>query len=67
MTIFIKNTPKDEKTYTKAELDAMPKDQVINLMLKAVKISGTLVVRDKDGNIKYDKPELAGTYGEENL
>lgn len=56
-----------DETYTLAELKKMPKDQATNLLMKAVKISGTMVVRDKAGNIKYDKPELAGTYGEDKL
>lgn len=56
-----------EKTYTQEELEAMPPKQAANLIMTAVKISGTMVVRDKQGNIKYDRPELAGTYGEENL
>lgn len=57
----------DEKTYSKEDLEAMPPDQARNLLMKAIEITGTFVVRDKGGNIKYDKPELAGTYGEENL
>ena len=57
----------EERTYNKEELEAMPLKQVIDLILKAIKISGTMVVRDKGGNIKYDKPELAGTYGEDKL
>ena len=57
----------DEKTYTLDDLRDMPEDQAASLLMKAVKISGTIVVRDKDGNIKYDQPELAGTYGEDKL
>lgn len=57
----------DEVTYTQKELEAMPRAQAHSLILKAIKISGTMVVRDINGNIKYDKPELAGTYGEDKL
>jgi hypothetical protein len=56
-----------EVTYTQEELDAMPPEQVNNIMLHAFKIEGKAVVRDKDGNIKYDDETLKGTYGEENL
>lgn len=52
---------------SKAEIDAMTPEEFNQALMKAVKIEGTVVVRDKDGNIKYDNPELAGTYHEENL
>jgi hypothetical protein len=54
-------------TLTKRELDQMSPDELTNLLLKAHKVEATMVVRDKNGNIKYDRPELAGTYGEEHL
>lgn len=54
----------EERTFTKEELDAMPAEAANNIMMLATKIEGTVVVRDKDGNIKYDNPALAGTYGE---
>jgi hypothetical protein len=53
------------KTYTKEELDQMPSDEMINVMLKATKIEGKGVVRRADGTIKYDKPERKGAYGED--
>jgi len=34
---------------------------------KAVRISGTAVVRGKDGNARYDEPKRAGQYGERNI
>ena len=54
-------------TYSKDDLDAMPKEQVNNVMMLKPKIEGTGVVRRADGSIKYEDPSLAGTYGEENL
>lgn len=57
----------DTVQYTKEDLEAMPPAQARSLIMKAVKIEGTFVVRDKDGNIKYDDPSLKGTYGEDKL
>lgn len=54
-------------TFTKRELDAMTPEQLTSLLLKASKVEATCVVRRADGSIKYDRPELAGTYGEEYL
>ena len=54
-------------TFTKAELDAMSDEQLTNLLLKVSKVTATAVVRRADGSIKYDRPELAGQYGEEHL
>ncbi len=56
----------ETRTYTKEELDAMPEGALLELLLKATEITGTVLVRDKDGNPKYDDPSLAGTYGEAN-
>ncbi len=55
------------KTYTKEDLDAMPEEQRNNLMMLATKIEGVGVVKRADGSIKYDDPELEGSYGEEHL
>lgn len=52
---------------TKREIDAMSDEQLTNLLLKASKVEATCVVRRADGSIKYDRPELAGTYGEEHI
>lgn len=52
---------------TKRELDAMSDTELTNLLLKASKVEATCVVRRADGSIKYDRPELAGSYGEEYL
>lgn len=52
---------------TKRELDEMSTEQLTNLLLKASKVEATCVVRRTDGSIKYDRPELAGHYGEEHL
>lgn len=54
-------------TLTRAELDAMSREQISNLLLKATKVEATAVVRRADGSIRYDDPTLAGTYGEEHL
>lgn len=54
-------------TLTKDELDRMNPAELNALLLKAQKIEATAVVRRADGSIKYDQPELAGTYGEEHL
>ncbi len=53
------------KTYGPAELAAMTAEEFNDALLKAIKIEGKVLVRDKDGNPKYDDPSLAGTYGEE--
>lgn len=55
------------RTYTPEELAAMSRDDIARLLLRAVKIEATCVVRRADGSIKYDDPSLAGTYHEENL
>lgn len=57
----------EEKTYTKEELDQMPPADAINVLLKASKVEGSGVVRQADGTVKYDNPELAGTYGENEI
>lgn len=54
-------------TLSKREIDAMSDEQLTNLLLKASKVTATCVVRRADGSIKYDRPELAGQYGEEHL
>ena len=54
-----------EEKYTKEQLEKMSPAQMNNVFLRATKIQGTGVVRDKDGNIKYDNPESAGNYGEQ--
>jgi hypothetical protein len=54
-------------TLTKAQLDAMSRDDLSTLLLRAQRIEATAVVRDVHGNIKYDDPTLAGTYNEEHL
>lgn len=54
-------------TLSPAQIDAMDKDDFVNLLLKATKIEATCVVRRADGSVKYDDPSLAGTYHEENL
>lgn len=54
-------------TLTKAEIEAMPREQFTKLIMSAQKIEAKAVVMDRFGKVKYDRPELAGTYGEENL
>lgn len=54
-------------TLTKQQLDAMSTEQLTALILKAHKVQATFVVRRPDGTVKYDRPELAGTYGEEHI
>lgn len=54
-------------TLTREQIEAMPREQLSALLLAAHKVEATAVVRDIYGNIKYDRPELAGTYGEEYL
>lgn len=63
----IKN-PDGTLTYSAEEVAAMPVAEANALIRKAVKIEGTAVVKDKDtGKIRYDRPELAGSYGEDKL
>ena len=52
-------------TLNKQQLDKMNPDELCDLLLKAHKVSATAVVRRADGSVKYDNPQLAGTYGEE--
>lgn len=54
-------------TLTKAEIEAMPREQFTQLIMSAQKVEAKAVVIGRDGKVKYDRPELAGTYGEENL
>jgi hypothetical protein len=54
-------------TLTKAQIEAMPAAEFNRLIMAAQKIQGTAVVMDRFGNMKYDDPSLAGTYGEELL
>lgn len=54
-------------TLTKAQLDAMSRDELTTLLLRAHRVEATFVVRDVHGNIKYDDPTKAGTYHEETL
>lgn len=54
-------------TLNKQQLDRMSPDELCNLLLKAHEVKATAVVRRKDGSVKYDNPEFAGTYGEEFL
>lgn len=54
-------------TLTKKQLDGMNPEQLTNLLMRAQKVEATAVVVGKDGKIRYDKPELAGTYGEQYL
>jgi hypothetical protein len=54
----------ETRTYTKEELEAMTPEAANNLMMIATKIEGTGIVRRADGSIKYDDPELKGTYSE---
>ena len=54
-------------TLSAGEVAAMSDEDLTNLLLKAAKVTATCVVLDKDGRVKYDDPELAGTYGEAHL
>ena len=53
-----------EKTFNLEELQALTPEERKTVFAGKVKIKGKGIVRDKDGNPKYDRPELAGTYGE---
>lgn len=54
-------------TLTKDELDQMSGDDLCALLLRAYSWKATCVVQRADGSIKYDQPELSGTYGEQYL
>lgn len=54
-------------TLTRADIERMPIEEFNSLIMAAYKVEAKAVVRRKDGSIKYDRPELAGTYGEEHL
>ncbi len=57
----------ETKTYSARELAEMKPGELNAILMKAVKVEGTVMVINKDGKPKYDQPELQGTYGEENL
>lgn len=52
-------------TLSAQDLARLTEDQFTALLLAAIEIRGTCVVRDREGRIKYDRPELAGQYHEE--
>lgn len=54
-------------TLTPEQIAKMDREEFSRLILRATKIEATCVVRRADGSIRYDKPELAGTYHEDNL
>ena len=56
-----------EVTLTKAELDAMTPEARNNMFIHAFKVKGTAVVKDAEGNVRYDDEKLKGTYGEAEL
>ena len=56
-----------EITLTRDDLAKMSQGQLTRLLMASSKIRATAVVIDKDGNIKYDDPSKAGTFGEEVL
>jgi hypothetical protein len=43
-------------TLTAAEIEAMPSRDLVNLLMRATKVTGTAAVRRADGSIKYDEP-----------
>ena len=53
--------------YTLDELKKMSPEERNEVLLRAVKGSATVGVRDKDGKPKYDDAKHIGTYREENL
>ena len=53
------------RTYNLEELQAMTPEERSTVFMTMVKMSGTAIVRDKDGNIKYDDPAQKGTYLED--
>lgn len=54
-------------TLTRKEIEAMAPGELSKLLIAAHKVEATAVVRDNNGDVKYDCPELAGSYGEEFL
>jgi len=54
----------ETKKISAKEFNEMPADEQASVLMKMVKIEGVGVVRDEDGNIKYDDPSQAGTFGE---
>jgi len=52
---------------TREEIEAMPREKLEGMLKIAQKVEARAVVMRADGTIKYDNPELAGTYGEEHL
>jgi len=52
------------KTYNQDELKAMSPEERNALFMIATKITGTAVVRRADNSVKYDNPDLKGTYNE---
>jgi len=58
------STPNDDQIITGDVLARMSPAELVNVMARATKIQGTVLIRDEHGNPKYDDPSLAGTYGE---
>ena len=54
-------------TFTANELAAIPPGQLENLLAIASRVEASAVVRDADGNVRYDDPSLAGQFGEAHL
>jgi len=52
------------KTYNQDQLKAMDPGQRNAILMKAVKITGTAVIRRADNSVKYDDESLKGTYNE---
>lgn len=54
------------KEYSLEEFKNLPPAEQ-NVVLQKGKVKGTAVVKGPDGKIKYDNPDAAGQYKEENL
>ena len=50
-------------TIDQNDFRSMTSAEISNAFRAAIIKKGTAVVRDKDGNVKYDDPSRAGTYG----
>lgn len=59
--------PAIKKHFTHEELMAMPAEELLELiggLPTGAKVKFKAVVKRADGSIKYDNPDLAGTYNE---
>lgn len=56
-----------DKTISGDDLKNMSPQERNVAIMRAIRVTGTATVRDKNGNVRYDEPKRAGQYHEEKL